>query len=159
MARLSVLIIACLTLAGCATLTDTRMPFRDKKCTNPNQCSVAITNPSCTSSGCSASVDFDRVIFERGRNNFKITWTLPAGYGFCDTAGDGVFLKKVDPTGQFDIKGVDKPEGTGPCKMKEFQLNAKNTRSLPNEPYEYRILFHNEAGTQLYVVDPLMVNE
>ncbi len=156
MARLSVLIVACLTLVGCAT--QERL-LSEQRCTNPNQCSVKVINPMCGISGCTASVDFDRTRFERNKNNFKVTWTLPAGYGFCDTAGDGVFLKKVDPNGQFDIKGADKPAGTGPCKFKEFQLNAKNTKSLPNDPYFYKIVFHDEAGTQLYIVDPAMYND
>jgi hypothetical protein len=157
MTRLLVLISACLTMVGCAT-QDARTTTK-QTCTNPAQCEVKIVNPTCGIFGCTASVDFNLVVFKRNVNNFKVTWTLPAGYGFCDTAGDGVWLKKVDPHEQFEKPGADKPAGRGPCKFKEFQLKAKNTKSLPNERYEYKILFHDEAGTELYIVDPYMMNE
>ena len=156
MTRLSILVVACLTLVGCNTLGERILT--DQKCNNPNQCSIEIKSPTCGITGCSATV-VDRVILERGKNNFKVTWTLPAGFAFCDTAGDGVWLKKVDPYGQFEDPRWDKPSGTGLCKFREFQLKAKNTRSLPHEPFFYKIYFHDEAGTQLYVIDPAMINE
>jgi len=157
MTRLSMLIVACLTLVGCSS--QPRHVLAEQKCRNPNQCAIQVINPTCGITGCTGSVDFERVIFERGKNNFKVTWTLPAGFGFCETTGDGVWLKTVDPNGQFEDPRWDKPSGTGPCRFKEFQLRAKNTRSLPNDPYFYKIFFHDEAGTKLYVIDPAMINE
>jgi hypothetical protein len=156
MARLLVLIIAGLSLVGCAN-QGVRI-LSEQKCRNPNQCTINVINPSCGTSGCTASVDFDRTIFERGQNNFKVTWKLPAGFAFCDTAGDGVWLKRPDPHAQFEKPSAEAASGSGPCRFKEFQLRAKNTRSLPQDPYEYKIIFHDEAGTTLYVVDPFMMN-
>jgi hypothetical protein len=159
MARLFLIIIACLALVGCAS-KDARTLTR-KTCTNPAQCEIKILTPTCGISGCTASVDFYYVGFKKMVPNFKVTWTLPDGFGFCDTAGDGVWLKKVDPHEQFEKPAADKPSGTGPCRFKEFQLRAKNTKSLPDERdwYEYKIIFHSADGEKTYIVDPYMMNE
>jgi hypothetical protein len=160
MRKQTMLVIACLALVGCTTQTP-KTKENTKICSNPAQCEVKIVNPTCGLFRCTASVDFEHVEFQRNVNNFKVTWTLPAGFGFCDTAGDGVWLKKVDPHEQFEKPSADKPSGKGLCKFKEFQLKAKNTKSLPDpkDYYEYKIIFHDEAGEQIYVVDPYMMNQ
>jgi len=161
MARLSVFIIACLTAFAC-NAQSVKVP-KSKSCDNPGvACAIKIINPTCAGALCTADVDADEVRFKNGKNNFKVTWTLPAGFGFCDTAGDGAFLVKPDPNGQFeDPRASDPVTGPNPpaCRFREFQLKAKNTKSLPNDPYLYKIIFHDAAGTQAYVVDPSMVNE
>jgi hypothetical protein len=160
MIRFCALVVGCLALAGCSILTSHSVAVTEQKCNNPNQCDVAIRNPSCSIfGGCTAEVDFERVVFERGKNNFKVTWKLPPGYGFCDTAGDGVFLKDTDRYGQFEVIGAGRPQGEGRCNSSEFQLRARNSKSLPNEPYTYKVVFHDAAGGKLYVIDPQMMNE
>ena len=140
MRKQMMLVIACLALVGCATKYE-RTTANTQTCTNPAQCEVKIS-PKCGLLGCTASVDYYYTEFKKGVNNFKVTWTLPAGFGFCDTAGDGVWLKNVDPHEQFEKPSADKPSGKGPCKFKEFQLKAKNTKSLPDRKdyFEYKII-------------------
>ncbi|HQR20368.1 MAG TPA: hypothetical protein PKV98_05860 [Burkholderiaceae bacterium] len=159
MSRLVLIIIACLTLGACASKE--AKTLTRKTCTNPAQCEIQILSPTCGMSGCTATVDFEYVGFKKNVNNFKVTWKLPDGFGFCDTAGDGVWLKQVDPHEQFEKPSADKPSGSGPCRFKEFQLRAKNTKSLPEEKdwYQYKIIFHDEAGRNTYIVDPFMMNE
>ena len=157
MRRICVLVIALLGLVGCAT--QELKTSKQQKCGNPNQCTIQIVEPKCGLFSCTASVDYELTIFEKGKNNFKVTWVLPEGYGFCDTAGDGVWLKEVDPYEQYESPHADKPSGRGPCKFKEFQLRAKNTRSLPNEYYYYMIQFRSEDGKKRYFIDPRMMNE
>lgn len=161
MKRTLLLLIVCLAIGGCATKRPDLRDVRNQTCRNVNQCTVNVVNPVCGVTGCTASVDFDVTILERGKNNFRVTVVLPTGYGFCDTAGDGVWLKTVDRDEQFEKPRADKPSGTGPCKFKEFQLTAKNNKSLPDPKdwYEYKIMFHDEAGTKLYIVDPYIMNQ
>ena len=160
MAKLSVFILACLAAFACNAQPK---PPTSKQCVNPAAaCDVQIINPSCTAALCTAEVNWDEVHFMNGRNNFRVTWRLPVGFGFCDTAGDGVYLKVADPNAQFeDPRAADPVTGPNPpaCKYREFQLKAKNTKSLPTAPYFYKIIFHNAAGTQAYVIDPSMIND
>ncbi len=156
MARLSVLIIACLTLFGCTTTPEQRAsPLGCSSGGRP--CEVNIVNPTCSTNPCSASVDFDPVTFRRNNNNIQIRWKLPPGFGFCNQTGDGVFLKGPDTNSQFVDPGIDGDPGPGVCRRGQFKWTARNTVS--GLQYRYKIQFHNQAGTQLYVVDPVMVNE
>ncbi len=159
MKRILVITVACVALAGCGHRSEPRASMTEQTCRNPIQCDIAIVNPSCSIAGCTASVNFELTRFERARNNFRVTWKLPPGYGFCDTAGDGVFLKATDPHAQFEVVGARRADGSGRCNKTEFELRAKNTKSLPDEPYTYRIVFHDAAGEKLYVIDPLMMND
>lgn len=151
--------IACLVLAGCSHRAEVYAPKTEQTCRNPNQCEIRIVNPTCSGGACTATVDFELTRFERGRNNFKVTWRLPDGYGFCDTAGDGVFLKDTDPYEQFEVVGAGRGVGPGRCNKPQFELRAKNTKSLPKEPYTYKVVFHDAAGEKLFVIDPLMMND
>jgi hypothetical protein len=155
MTRLGLLVLGVVVLAGCAS-TEPRVA-RTQNCNNPNQCTIKVINPTCGPFSCTAEVDFELTVLERGRNNFKLTWVLPEGYGFCDTAGDGVWLKEIDRNDQFDSPRAERPSGTGPCRFTEFQLRGKNTRSMPSEPYYYMIQFHGPDGKK-YIIDPRIMN-
>ena len=159
MTRVFAMIVAGVLLAGCRHVADPRMATTQQTCRNPNQCEIAIVNPTCSIAGCTASVNFELTRFEREKNNIRVTWKLPPGYGFCDTAGDGVFLKETDPYAQFEVIGAGRPEGSARCNRTEFELRAKNKKSLPNEPYTYKVVFHDAAGGKLFVIDPLMMND
>lgn len=159
MIRIFALIVAALLVASCRHVSDPRAATTQQTCRNQNQCEIAIVNPTCSIAGCTASVNFELTRFERAKNNFRVTWKLPPGYGFCDTAGDGVFLKETDPHAQFEVIGAGRGEGSARCNRTVFELRARNTKSLPNEPYAYKVVFHDEAGGKLYVIDPLMMND
>jgi hypothetical protein len=114
MARLLVLISACLALVGCATQKVDPKSLHYQKCNNPNQCTIEIRDPTCDSFGrCTAWVSIYALLLDRGKPH-NIIWTLPAGFGFCDTARDGAWLTKVDPFEQFEKPRAEKPSGTGP---------------------------------------------
>jgi hypothetical protein len=156
MARISLLIIACLTLVGCAsTPRQFATPLSCGETGRP--CEVNIINPTCATNPCSAEVDVDPITFLRGKHNIKVRWILPDGFGFCTQARDGVFLKEPDKNDQFEDPGTDGPAGAGVCKRGQFRLTAKNTVSGLQFPY--MIQFHNAAGTRVYVIDPVMFNE
>ena len=159
MIRIFALIVAALLVASCRHVADPRAATTQQTCRNQNQCEIAIVNPTCSIAGCTASVNFELTRFERAKNNFRVTWKLPPGYGFCDTAGDGVFLKETDPHAQFEVIGAGRGEGSARCNRTVFELRARNTKSLPDEPYAYKVVFHDEAGSKLYVIDPLMMND
>jgi hypothetical protein len=159
MKRSLVIPFACLVLAGCGHRAELMTPKTEQTCRNPNQCEIRIVNPTCSLSGCTAAVDFELTRLERQKNNIRVTWKLPPGYGFCDTAGDGVFLKETDPYAQFEVIGAGRAEGSARCNRTEFELRAKNTKSLPNEPYTYKVVFHDAAGGKLFVIDPLIMND
>jgi hypothetical protein len=157
MARLSVLIIACLTLAGCAlpppkTLLSLTCPQAGGKCENDIVASGSL-------GVCPSSVKFDEIRFTRGKNDITVRWTAPDGYGFCPQLGDGVFLKGTDPDDQFGDPKAEGPHGSGPCNKKQFTLLARNTKPRPTEPYLYSLKFHNNAGTQTCLIDPAMYND
>ena len=157
MPRLSVLIIACLTLFGCTTTPHLlAVPIT---CSNTGRpCEVNIINPTCATNPCSAKVDVDPITFERGKHRIKVRWILPDGFGFCPQSGDGVFLKERNPNDdQFENPGADGPAGPGICKRRQFVWTAVNTISGLRFPY--KIQFSNAVGTREYIVDPTMVNE
>lgn len=155
MARKWMFIIGGLTLVGCAVPTASNAA--PLTCNDPTKtCDVMIVNPTCAAGACTASVNVDPIHFARGKFNIKVVWTLPKGFGFCPE-DDGIFLKQGDPNNQFDQPGADEPGGSGRCNKKKFHLRAKNTK--PQLTHPYKIIFHNEAGTQQYVVDPSMVND
>jgi hypothetical protein len=156
MARKWMFIVGCLAFVGCVLpAASIAAPVT---CNDPvKTCDVAIVNPTCATGTCTASVNVDPVHFERGKNNIKAVWTLPNGFGFCPQASDGVFLKKDDSNDQFDQQGAEGPSGSGRCNKKKFHMRAKNTKSQSTHPY--KIVFHNDAGTQEYLVDPTMVND
>ncbi len=156
MARISLLIIACLTLVGCETTPrQLAAPLRCGETGRP--CEVNIVNPTCTMTSCTAGVDLDPITFIRDKHRIRVRWTLPDGFGFCTQVGDGVFLKEPDPNDQFEDPGVEGPAISGVCRRKHFAWTAKNTISGLRFPY--KIVFHNAAGTRLYVIDPHMINE
>ena len=156
MSRKWMFIIGGMTLVSCAIpIVCIAAPLI---CNNPAAtCDVKIENPTCTAGTCTATVNVDPVHFARGKFNIKAVWTLPNGFGFCPEASDGVFLKQADPNNQFDQPGSEGAGGSGRCNKKKFHLRALNTKAQLTFPY--KIVFHNEAGTQEYVVDPAMVND
>ncbi len=149
-------VLACLTMLGCATSVVPTMPTR-LGCDGTGACIVNIVNPTCATNPCSAHVDVDPVTFRRGKNNIQIHWKLPNGFAFCAETGDGVFLKEPDQNDQFKDPGTEGEQGSSVCKRKQYKWTAKNT--VINLKYSYKIIFHNAAGTQLYIVDPVMINE
>jgi hypothetical protein len=155
MARLSILIIACLTLVGCATTPRTlAVPL---SCDTARPCEVNIINPTCATNPCSAELDVDPVTFLKDNHDIHIRWKLPPGFGFCPTTTDGVYLKEPDKDDQFKDPGLDGDPGPGVCKRRQFKMTARNTVRGLRFPYEIR--FHNSAGSRPYVIDPAMFNE
>ena len=102
-------------------------------------------------------IHFPRTVGGNPNRDIPVKWTLPTGYGFCPTAGDGVFLKKPDPYSQFNQQPFPPPSGSGPCNRRSLTLVAKNTRQ--NQTYEYRIQFHSEDGAKICTIDPAMIND
>jgi hypothetical protein len=149
-------VIAFLSLIGCTPPPPGRVAAT-LPCDGTGRCEVKIINPTCSTTPCSADVDFDTVKFTRGKHDIKVHWRLPAGFGFCPNTGDGVFLKKPEGDNQFKDPGVDGQDGPGVCKRPQFVMTARNTKV--DTKYQYKIVFHDAAGNTEYIVDPLMFNE
>ena len=106
---------------------------------------ITVTDPSC---------DADKIVLEDfvklgdiGAKK-KVVWRLPAGYVFCQRAGDGVFLK--DPNAPIDLfDPVDQP-------MCAATFEWKRKKSDSND-YEYLLRFRS-ANKVCGVKDPWIRN-
>jgi len=123
-------------------------------CVNPIKVDAADCNKSTTTY---EETHFPQKVSGNPNRDILVKWTLPTGYGFCPTAGDGVFLKDSDPHDQFTPKGFDNPPGTAPCRRKSVMMQAKNTKS--GLKYPYRIQFHSDDGKKSCTIDPAMIND
>jgi hypothetical protein len=96
---------------------------------------VKVTDPSC---------DPAAIVLEEfvklptiGEKN-KVVWKLPAGYVFCQRAGDGVFMKNPNiPDNLFEP--VHNPRCSG-----EFEWMRRNTYG---KEFEYLLRFRSSART------------
>jgi hypothetical protein len=128
--------------------------------TNANPCDATVASTRCLLIfGCSGTLDHDPLVLVRSKNEIDITWTLPAGFGFCTKLGDGVFLKSIDDydQNQFrDLGPIGKPSGpSNKCKQ-QYQWLGHNL--LEGQQYEYRMVFR-DSSNNIYVLDPWIDNE
>ena len=129
------------------------------QCDGPGICRVNVL-PQCVANTCAGSVDHPTVHLTRGKHDINVVWRLPPNFGFCD--GDGVVLKGPDPDRQFDeMRPSDEagnPTTEPSCKRRNFHWRARNTVPRPNQPYEYKIVFH-DGSNRTYTIDPFLVND
>jgi hypothetical protein len=161
-------VAACVGLLGCAMGLDGGGGGRaltDQTCTSKKNCEIGIDAPYCPIFGhCTATVDYDRTLLAAGEKDINIVWHLPPGFVFCADLGDGVFLKYPDPDAQFDDKyPTEKMDGAKPSKkeckeLRHYHWRGLNTKSKPKDPYEYKIVFHDDAFRKQYWIDPWIIN-
>ena len=125
-----------------------------------------LSSVTCTSTTCHikvsvtngvVSVDIDELHL-KGVHDVSIVWHLPNDYVFLTALGDGAFLKR-DDDGQFDdLYPTDNDSGApGPNRKagKNYHWKGKNTVV---KTYQYKLLFHNQAGTAFFL-DPTIMND
>ena len=137
----------------------TAQPYRcDKSKANP--CEATVASAACLPLfGCSGSLDHDPLVLTRKQNEIDITWTLPAGFGFCPALGDGVFLKRLEDYNKHDFRDlgpVGKPGGPNNGCKQQYQWLAHNL--MEGQQYEYRMVFR-DSSNNIYVLDPWIANE
>ena len=136
---------------------------RSKKC-DTSPCDTKIDDfTSCYPFfGCYGTVEDEAIHLKNGAHNIDIVWSLPTGFWFCDNLGDGVFLKvQADyDLNEFDqMKVTGSTGGPGNKCWSQYHWRAKNTKSLPDHPFPYRVLFHYVDDNRIYIADPWIFND